>query len=319
MSFDIIGDIHGEAPTLRALLTKLGYRENGRSSYEHPSRKVIFLGDFVDRGAFQRDVITIAKRMCEAGNAFAVMGNHEFNAIAFARQVDGKYLRDRTWKNIKQHLEFLLAYDDYPDEYCEVIDWFQSLPLYLEFDDFRVVHACWDQAAVDRLSQAYSGPVLSDQLLLAASDKNRWEYSAIETLLKGREVPLPAGVSFLDKDRNPRHNIRVKWWNRNAGSYREAFLGPATARTHIPDDPVPGDHLIEYSKEEKPVFIGHYWLEGEPDLLAPNIACLDFSVAKKPQAGSIPGKLCAYRWDGTTPLSPGNLLYVHRIPDYDAA
>ena len=47
--YDLIGDIHGHATELKQLLQKLGYTlEEG--GYRHPERKVIFLGDFIDRG-----------------------------------------------------------------------------------------------------------------------------------------------------------------------------------------------------------------------------------------------------------------------------
>lgn len=51
-----------------------------------------------------------------------------------------------------------------------------------------------------------------------------------------------------------------------------------------------------YPADAPPVFFGHYWLSADrPTLLAPNVACLDFSVAKG-------GFLCAYRWDGKPTL-----------------
>ena len=54
--YDLIGDIHGQAHELEALLKILGYRRAG-DSYRHDNRKVIFLGDFIDRGPHQRRVI----------------------------------------------------------------------------------------------------------------------------------------------------------------------------------------------------------------------------------------------------------------------
>jgi hypothetical protein len=58
----------------------------------------------------------------------------------------------------------------------------------------------------------------------------------------------------------------------------------------------PKDYSAGYPSEEKPVFFGHYWLEGEkPMVQAPNVCCVDYSVAKK-------GKLVAYRFDGETEL-----------------
>ena len=67
------------------------------------------------------------------------------------------------------------------------------------------------------------------------------------------------------------------------------------------------DHLIQYSHEDPPVFVGHYWMDAEPTILAPNVACLDYSVASK--SG---GKLVAYRWDGEQVLSDENFVFVER-------
>lgn len=113
-------------------------------------------------------------------------------------------------------------------------------------------------------------------------------------------------MGFLDKDKVRRHEIRVKWWDRAATTYREAYLGPEKARTDIPDDPTEGAHLIEYSHAAKPVFLGHYWMSGTPAPLAENIACLDYSVAKPG------GKLVAYRWGGEETLSAAQFVSVPR-------
>jgi hypothetical protein len=54
------------------------------------------------------------------------------------------------------------------------------------------------------------------------------------------------------------------------------------------------------------VFVGHYWLSAQrPELLADNVACLDYSVAKG-------GFLCAYRWNGERTLSNENFVWVSR-------
>ncbi|MGY8796944.1 MAG: metallophosphoesterase [Woeseiales bacterium] len=45
--YDIIGDIHGHAGELRALLEKLGYRRSGHG-FRHDERQVVFVGDFID-------------------------------------------------------------------------------------------------------------------------------------------------------------------------------------------------------------------------------------------------------------------------------
>jgi hypothetical protein len=80
---DIIGYIHGCADSLRRLLAKMGYALRD-GVYSHRDRTAVFLGDFIDRGPSQREVIEIVRPMVGSGSALSVMGNHEFNAIAYA-------------------------------------------------------------------------------------------------------------------------------------------------------------------------------------------------------------------------------------------
>ena len=83
--FDIIGDVHGCADELQALLGKLGYdvawsQDRGeRSVLVSPpeGRKVVFVGDLVDRGPNTPDVLRIAMSMVATGTAYCVQGNHE--------------------------------------------------------------------------------------------------------------------------------------------------------------------------------------------------------------------------------------------------
>ncbi|MCW4152788.1 metallophosphoesterase [Halomonas sp. 18H] len=142
--FDLIGDIHGYAAELEALLDKLGYEKRG-GIWQHPERRVIFLGDFVDRGPQQFETVNIARAMVEAGHALAVLGNHEFNAVAWATpdpQHPSEYLRPHTAKNRQQHQAFLHQVGEDSPQHRDMIEWFKTLPVYLELDDLRVVHAC---------------------------------------------------------------------------------------------------------------------------------------------------------------------------------
>lgn len=83
--YDIIGDIHGHADALIALLKSMGY-EDRNGAWRHPERQAIFVGDFIDRGPQQIQTVMIARRMIEAGSAQAVMGNHgiQCNCFSFA-------------------------------------------------------------------------------------------------------------------------------------------------------------------------------------------------------------------------------------------
>jgi hypothetical protein len=309
MHYDIIGDIHGCSETLEALLDKLGYTRQ-QDIYQHPERQAIFLGDFIDRGPHQREVIGIVRPMIELGYAQSVMGNHEFNAIAYATPDSGEpgeYLRKHIAKNNTQHQAFLAEYSFNSNEYEELIDWFRTLPMWLDLGDIRVVHACWDRESINLIRQnARGGSRLTESLLANAAIEGRPEYNAVEKILKGVEVALENNASFHDKDGNPRNEIRVKWWDSEPSHARAAFLGPESAATNIPEDPINVSHLIPYAHTEPPVFLGHYWLEGDPKPLAPNIACLDYSVAKH-------GSLVAYRWDGETELCDKKFVSVPRV------
>ncbi len=79
--YDIIGDIHGHAEALKALLFKLGYNASG-GVWQHPNRKVIFVGDYIDRGPAIRETLQIVRAMSENEKATALMGNHEYNAYS---------------------------------------------------------------------------------------------------------------------------------------------------------------------------------------------------------------------------------------------
>jgi hypothetical protein len=299
--FDLIGDIHGQANELIQLLEKLSYTKKN-NIWQHENRKVIFLGDFIDRGDQQKEVINIVRPMIENGFALSVMGNHEYNAIAYyTENGKGGYYREHNEKNIKQHKAFLMAYADYPEEYKSVIDWFKTLPFWLDLDGLRVIHACWDSDLINKL-----GKSLKDGVLKKSSDKSTVEYRAIETLLKGKEIRLPKGQTFFDKDKNERSHIRIKFWEKKAKTYKELFMGPKDALKYIPDLPLEEDYSVPYPTDEKPLFLGHYWMEGNIKPLTENIACIDYSVAK------LGGKLVAYRWDGEQKIDEDKFIFVTR-------
>ena len=151
-AFDIIGDIHGCHLSLVTLLETLGFtQEDG--VYRHPDRQAVFLGDFIDRGPGQCEVLAIVRKMIGSGSALSVMGNHEFNAIAYATPDENNsgFLRPHTDKNNKQHRAFLEAYADDPASYQDAIAWFKTLPLWLDLGDIKVIHACWDNEAIERI------------------------------------------------------------------------------------------------------------------------------------------------------------------------
>lgn len=295
--YDIIGDIHGHYDKLVDLLRKLGYRESAEA-WHHPERIAIFVGDLIDRGPEQVATVMLVRRMVDAGTAKCIMGNHEFNAIAWTKPdplKPGEFLRPHGKpSNLKQHAGFLAEVEGKPIHF-EIVNWLRSLPLWLEAPGIRVVHACWHQPSIDWLrSRCGDEGILREDMYESGSRKGSDDYRAIETVCKGLEVELPVGVSFRDKDGVERNAARIRWWEPELPTYRQAAIGPPSLTEAVPDIEFPASQRpVPYSG--KPVFFGHYWLTGKPRVLSDRTACLDYSVGHG-------GPLVAYRWDGEEAL-----------------
>ena len=75
---DIVGDIHGEYDALKTLLAKLDYAADGSHA---DGRRLVFVGDLVDRGHDSPAVIETVMRLTNDGRAQCVLGNHELNIL----------------------------------------------------------------------------------------------------------------------------------------------------------------------------------------------------------------------------------------------
>jgi len=299
-SFDLIGDIHGEAASLRDLLIRLGYRERA-GCYRHPQRRVIFLGDYVDRGPAIRETLQLIRDMVEHGAATALCGNHELDILMHDTPDErGGWLRPRGGRESAMHSRTHAEFADRPDEWRDWLRWFQTLPLLLELPGLRAVHACWDEAQVAVIrDRRLDGP-----LLHAIADKSTRESSAVHRLLKGPEVPLPDGIRVRGREESSLARMRVRWWRDGRGeTYRDACIN---RHEPGPEIPIPSEFnalLTPPRVDQCPVFIGHYWMPPEhPAPLTPKLACLDYSVA----AG---GPLVAYRWDGECALRSDKFVF----------
>ena len=318
MDYDIIGDIHGEFEKLESLLLRLGYRKR-LGAWRHPKRTAIFVGDFIDRGTRSVETVQTVRVMVDVGSALAVMGNHELNAIAWHTpdsRDPGEYLRPRKrapWgsKNRQQHASFLAEVEHEPALHADLVGWFMTLPLWLDLDGLRVVHACWHACFVDWLTpQLRDGRFLTPELLVAAttepddaSEKDTASpslFEAVEALTKGIEIALPASHRFHDKDNHVRDRVRVRWWDGAAVTYRDMAHMAEPERLALPDLLAPS-HARLGVPDNKPTFFGHYWMEGKPTLQSNAAVCVDYSAGKG-------GPLVAYRWDQGAPLAPTHFV-----------
>ena len=306
--YDFIGDIHGRADELTALLKKLGYSQK-RGAYRHPGRLAVFVGDFIDRGQKNKKVLQIVRAMMDAGTALAVMGNHEYNALCYHTphpEKDGDYLRPHAYKNTAQHQAFLQEFPLGGNETREVLDWMSQLPLFLELEGARAIHACWHDETLSSISPLLRDGCLTSELLFLSTIKGSPAHNAIETLLKGPERDLPDGLTFQDKDGHARKSVRIKWWLSSPNSFQEMAMIQDSIRKTLPPQDFPPDQMIGYSDSDLPVFFGHYWLDNDPSVFADNVACVDYSV------GNPGGKLACYRMSEEGGLSSQNFISVQR-------
>lgn len=272
---DIVGDVHGWLEPLERLLARLGYGPQG----EHPAgRRLVFLGDVVDRGPASLAVLERVRELVDSGRALLVLGNHELNLLVHREPRRG---HGNAWF-------FALP----PSRQEELRAWIEAQPLALERPDLRVVHACWDPGAVARLAAGPSRPLrpfweeLRQGLRRRAEteedpvrrDLLRQNEDPVKVLTSGLEVPAPEPYEAGGR---LRRTARDPWWER----YRE---GPA-------------------------VVFGHYWrsLSGEPvhaagfrylfagiPALAPlgpggRAWCIDYSMGAGLRRGA---GLAALRW-----------------------
>ncbi|NLO22759.1 MAG: metallophosphoesterase [Fibrobacter sp.] len=302
---DFIGDIHGHLDRLEALLQKLGY-EKTSGVYRHPSRKALFLGDYVDRGPQVREVLFLVRSMVEAGAARALLGNHEFNLLAFWTFKPTGYLRKHTINKILMHAETLRSFQNKESEFADALKWLLGLPIYIEEPEFRAQHAGFDASLLEVLKKESVNAVQNEEILCRMISKEDPLFKPIECFLKGPEMILPKGLSYRDSEGVIRYRSRIRWWENPKEKTAKSLL--LMKNTDFEDFEVPKDiQKADYYKEtEKPVFFGHYWLEGLPQVLKHNVCCLDYSVATS--KGN--GKLVAYRFDGEQSLSNEKFVFV---------
>src|SRR5262249_48665920 len=157
-------------------------------------------------------------------------------------------------KNEKQHRQTVEQLT--PDELVAYLGWFRTLPLWLDLDGLRVVHACWDEQAVARIALALEGNgAMTDAFLLSACKKGRGLFDPVEIVLKGKEVALPDGASFEDKDGHVRTEIRTRWYLPPDGhTYRTYALQSDDITCDLKLDKSVVESAGPYPTAAKPVF-----------------------------------------------------------------
>ena len=307
--FDIIGDVHGCARTLEALLERMGYARVG-GVWRHPQRQALFLGDIIDRGPRIREALLLVRDMVEAGSARCIMGNHEFNALGWCTPAPAgsgqAYVREHTERNQRQIQATLEQFEGRAAEWDEFIDWFWTLPLFMDAGPFRLVHACWDDQLIQTFAAQYPDGTPDVDFLQASVERDSFADQVFDRLLRGIGMHLPHGLKMRGGDGVTRGMFRTKFWEEAPETYGDLVFQPDDLPEHIAIRPLTyrqKRELLVYAADEPLLFVGHYWQQGTPLPLRPNLACLDYSAVKY-------GRLVGYRWSGEQRILRENFVWV---------
>lgn len=117
----VIGDIHGCYDELKELYDKIVQHA------DLDAFKIIFVGDYVDRGPKSKEVVDFVMNIEKSGH-IALMGNHEDMLLA------GEYT---------YAAETIVSFGGFRGHYIPewAMNWMRSLPKYYEDDTIIVAHA----------------------------------------------------------------------------------------------------------------------------------------------------------------------------------
>ncbi len=202
----VVGDLHGCADLLEALLLRLDMR--------HPS---VFVGDYIDRGPDSRAVLNRLRQLDELPNVTCLMGNHEAMMLDFLRSPEaagplwlraggeatlrayGVEVDTQDWVSMGQGLARALGRD--------MILWLRARPLSTRLGNLAVVHA-----GADPLRPIESQP--ADILL--------WGHPRFRRRMRRDGLWVVHGHVITDSIRAERGRIGV-----DTGAYRTGRLSAA--------------------------------------------------------------------------------------------
>lgn len=142
--FAIIGDVHGQYNHLFNLVVKV--------MKKYPKAKLVFTGDYIDRGPQSYEVVQLVKNLVEQGRAIALLGNHDQMAIDFCDLLDrggetydlwlyngGNSTINSYCKQINEQSGYLQTLRAFKQ--TGHLEFLKSLPTYYEDEHFFFSHA----------------------------------------------------------------------------------------------------------------------------------------------------------------------------------
>ncbi len=126
-----ISDVHGCYRELKNLILTL----EKKGEYNKNTDKLVFLGDYIDRGEDSRLVIEYIRSLQKNNdNVIALMGNHEDMLLNYLNGFDESWLYNG-------YKDTMMSYRGFDKQLDDDIEWMENLPLYHEDEYFIYVHA----------------------------------------------------------------------------------------------------------------------------------------------------------------------------------
>ncbi len=270
---DVVADVHGEAEALKNLMEHLGYAPDGRHS---AGRRLVFLGDLVDRGPDSPAVLRLVSELVFAGRAQCVLGNHELNLMLGDRKHGNAWFFGESEEALDRsgRLAPMVAADERTRALA--LGLFAWLPLVLERPDLRVVHACWRPEVVQLARTQRNTLRLYEHHRTRLQALAAWQKVHDETdrgLLMQNNNPVKVLTSGLEQRSaapyeaggKVRNEERVEWWRDYADEAWCVF--GHYGRVLLPGEKAPGS-LFDEAR----------WFEGLGNGRA---VCVDYSAAKR--------------------------------------
>lgn len=109
LKLDIVGDTHGLLKETVSLLEQSGWQYNNHCfTHSDPERKILFLGDIVDRGLESITLLKAVKNTVENKNAYLLLGNHEAKLLSSYEQfIKENLVRGKSLSSSQTLMDFL--------------------------------------------------------------------------------------------------------------------------------------------------------------------------------------------------------------------
>ncbi len=219
-------------------------------------RHRVYVGDLIDRGPDSPGVVRLVSQEVDGGRASVILGNHELNLLRELPKADNGWFRGEVQYFGDEPMPQAFATET---EQAFIMDFISAMPLALEREELRVVHASWGPVDEVRDSSQDLGRVFAhfersivaglkrDQLWDAVFRK-RWR------ALKDPSTKPPLDRAMQEQEYRIQNGNPVKWMTSGPEGKRDDLEWINGRWRQL-------ERLAWWRayREDVAVVVGHYW------------------------------------------------------------